>query len=623
MAHSEPRTVPVAVVGGGPVGLMLALLLDRYGVRSVLFNTDPSTRWHPRGSTHGSRTMEHYRRLGLADAIRNLGLPPDHPTDVAYFTRFSGAEIARLRMPSTNESRTITAAAAKTDQVPEPIHRANQMHVERFLLEHAATRADIALRFGWRVEAFHQDSGGVTLTATRDADGATETWRAAYLVGCDGGRSLVRRALGIGFRGEAGLEQRYFGGRWFSTYVRAPELYEKYLGTRRAWQYWTINPDRCTTMIAVDGRAEFLFRTQAGPSGPPDDAAVTDTLRRCTGADVAVDVLGHAPWTAGVALVAERFGEGRVLLAGDAVHLFTPTGGFGMNTGIDDVSNLAWKLAAALQGWAGDSLLASYEIERMPIALRNTDAARQFAANIGELAVHPAIEETSAAGDAARRAAADRLTGFGDQFGSLGVQLGARYDASLLIASDAPAPPDRLRDYLPSSVPGGRVPHLWLDPRHEVGASLFDRLGGGFTLLRLGPRAPDGRGLASAAAGLGVPFDIFTIDDPDARDLYERDLVLVRPDQYVAWRCAARRSRGAAAAGDRKALNGAALPQKNAIVLISMLSRGRALGGEPGSSKAVCAVQRAIPSLRESYTLNTSASSRRMRGNQYQWCTGL
>ncbi len=235
MGTTDISRIPVAIVGGGPVGLMVALFLDWYGVRSVIFNSERTTRWHPKGSTEGARTMEHFRRLGIAGDIRKLGLPEDHPTDVAYFTRFGGFELARLPMPSTIEALQDVAAAAKTDQVPEPMHRANQMYVERFLFEYAKTRQNIVLRFGCRVEDFAQDDDEVQLTAV-DADSGPEHWRADYLVGCDGGRSDVRRALGIKFRGEAGLEQRYFGGRMFSTYVRAPAL-AGILASRRAWQY--------------------------------------------------------------------------------------------------------------------------------------------------------------------------------------------------------------------------------------------------------------------------------------------------------------------------------------------------------------------------------------------------
>src|SRR5690242_7235840 len=290
MPEGPVNSVPVAIAGGGPVGLMLALFLDRLGVRSVLFNSELTTRWHPKGSTESARTMEHFRRLGIAGDIRALGLPDDHSTDVAYFTRFSRTELARLRMPSAAEVKERLARSAKTDQVPEPIHRANQMHVERSLFDHARTRSNIDMRFGWHVEQFTQDASGVTLMA-RHANNERWKWRAQYLVGCDGGRSEVRRALGIKFRGEAGLEQRYFGGRMFSTYVRAPSLYRDFLGRRRAWQYWAVNPEIRASLIAVNGKDEFLFRTRAEePDQPPSDALVADAMRRCVGADVAVEV---------------------------------------------------------------------------------------------------------------------------------------------------------------------------------------------------------------------------------------------------------------------------------------------------------------------------------------------
>jgi 2-polyprenyl-6-methoxyphenol hydroxylase-like FAD-dependent oxidoreductase len=531
------RRVPVAVVGGGPVGLMLALFLDRLGVRCVLFNTDATTRWHPKGSTEGSRTMEHLRRLGLADGVRALGLPSDHPTDVAYFTRFAGHELARLPMPSSAEAAQRKYGVPADDQNPEPIHRANQMHVERFLSEHAGRRPNIVMRFGWEVTGFSEDASGVTLSAAPAGAGAPEQWQAQYLVGCDGGRGVVRRQLGISYQGEPGIEQRYLGGRMFSTYVRAPDLYRDVLQPRRAWQYWAVNPDIRSVLISVNGDDEFLLRTQARvPDQPPEDAAVAAVMRRCAGIDTRIEIIGHAPWTAGMALVAERFGRGRVWLAGDAVHLFTPTGGFGMNTGIDDAANLAWKLAAMVQGWGGPGLLASYEIERRPVALRNTTAARELTVNIGETEVGPAIEEPTPAGEAARGKAGAMLAGFGEQFASLGVQLGARYDGSPIIVADGSPPADDFIVYRPSSVPGGRAPHVWLDEARGPGSSLFDRFGGGFTLLRLGSRPPDATPMVKAAAAAQVPLTLLDVADAAARDLYGCDLVLVRPDQHVAWR---------------------------------------------------------------------------------------
>lgn len=516
--------------------MMLALFLDWHGVRSVLFNTEATTRWHPKGSTESSRTMEHFRRLGIAGEIRKLGLPSDHPTDVAYFTRFGSNELARLRMPSADEVRRQVAASEKTHQIPEPIHRANQMHVERFLFEHVKTRPNIAMRFGWEVGKFAQGTDGVQLTAAR-SDGTKEIWRVPYLVGCDGGRSSIRRALGIKFRGESGLEQQYFGGRMFSTYVRVPALYQKFLGARRAWQYWAINPEIRSSLIAVGGEEEFLFRTRATqPDKPPEDAIVANAMRRCVGFEIETQIIAHEPWTAGMALVAERYGDRRVLLAGDAVHLFTPTGGFGMNTGIDDAANLAWKLAGVLQGWGGDKLLSSYEAECMPIALRNTEAARRLTANIGETDIDPAIEHSTPAGEAARAAAGRMFAGFSEQFASIGVQLGARYDGSPVIVESGAPPADSLTTYSPTSVPGGRAPHVWLDAGRGQGSSLFDRLGRGFTLLRLGPQPPDASGIREAALAGQVPLEVLDVADRDTRDFYDCDLALIRPDQYVVWR---------------------------------------------------------------------------------------
>lgn len=536
MSDQKIHQTPIAIVGGGPVGLMLALFLDRHDVRSVVFNSEPGARHHPKGSTHNSRTMEHYRRLGFGGEVRKLGLPADHPTDVVYLTRFNGPELARLPMPSEEEKMQRVVASPRTDQVPEPIHRANQMYVEKFLLEHAVTRPNIMLRFGWRVDAFVQNATGVTLHAEAADGNGEENWRAHYLVGCDGGRSFVRRTLGIQYEGFAALEQEFFGTHMISTYLRAPTLYRDYLGNRRAWQYWVVNPELRTGMVALNGRDEFIVWSRGAPDQAPDNAAIAALVGRATGAEIPLEIIAHGEWTGGVALTAERFADRRVLLAGDAVHLFTPTGGFGMNTGIDDAANLAWKLAAMVQGWGGAGLLASYEWERKPIAVRNTSASRALAKNVGDVPVPAELEQNSAAGEAARARTGAFLSGFGEEFASIGVQLGARYDGSPIIAADGDAPPDNFVQYTPSSVPGGRAPHYWLDDARVFGSSLFDRLGHGFTLLRFGPKPPNADALLAAATARKIPLSVLDVPDAEARDLYARDLVLIRPDQHVGWR---------------------------------------------------------------------------------------
>ena len=523
---------PVVIVGGGPVGLALALFLDAQQVACVVCDEGDFSFEHPRGNTHNARTMEHYRRLGIADRVRTLGLPDTYPTDVAYFTRYSGFELARLPMASSVEKRKNVTAAQRVDQVLEPLHRANQMYVERFLARYARTRPNITLRHGCRVDRIAPDADGVTI---RDSDGGQ--WRTQYVVGCDGGHSLVRHSAGIIYSGQRLLDQDILGRRATAAYLRLPTLRRELLGGREAWSYWAVNAQVVVNLISLDGADEYSLLTSSVDPDSFDAQQLTQIVRQAAGTDLPVEVLGHRAWTPGAALVAESFGEGRVFLAGDAAHLFTPTGGFGMNTGIDDVANLAWKLAARIHGWGGTRLLDTYGAERRPVALRNTAAARALNQNLGDIERPDTLEEDSPAGRAARETVGARLSALGEQFASIGVQLGARYDGSPLISEDGEAPPaDSLTTYTPSGVPGGRAPHLWLDERREAGSSLFDLFGPGFTLLRLGGSPPAAEALRASAAGRGIPLTVLDIPDPAARDLYGRDLVLVRPDQHLAWR---------------------------------------------------------------------------------------
>ncbi|MFZ3494834.1 FAD-dependent monooxygenase [Streptomyces sp. 5.8] len=526
---------PVAIVGGGPVGLMLALFLDRHGVRSTVFDAAHHPYGEPRGNTHNARTMEHYRRLGIAAPIRRLGLPVEHPADIAYFTRYDGHELARLPLASRSRRMSQTAGAPATDQTPEPVHRANQMYVERFLYEHVRTRPRITLRLGRTVHGLRQDKTQVVLS-TEDAEGRTEHTRARYAVGCDGGRSFVRRSLGVHYEGPGSLDQEVLGRRATAAHLRLPTFHTDVMTGPRAWSYWALNSELVMNLIALDGADEFFLLTSSVDPDTADPGRLTDLVRRAAGTPLPVEVLGHRPWTPGAALVAQRFTIGRVLLAGDAAHLFTPNGGFGMNTGVDDAANLAWKLAAVLQGWGGPGLLATYEAERRPVALRNTAAARELNAGLGSIDRPPALEEDGPAGEEARARVGALLRDYGERTHSLGVQLGARYDGSPIVARDGEPPADSWGTYTPSGVPGGRAPHLWLDDWHGQGSSLYDRFGTGWTLLRLGGGAPDSKRLEASAHGLGMPLSVLDVDIPEARDLYGRDLVLIRPDQHVAWR---------------------------------------------------------------------------------------
>ena len=316
--------------------------------------------------------MEHYRRLGLADAIRAAGLPPEHSTDVVYLTRLNGYELKRLRMPTGAEKMADVAAHSATSQVPEPLHRSNQVHVEKVVFEHLLRTESVTCRLGTEFLGFEETADRVTVRVRPAAGGPEETISCRYLVGCDGGRSLVRRQLGITYEGEE-QETGFSSGLHPSKYLRIPNL-AKGVIREPAWQYWLVRPGKIASLITFDpSEDEFRMTVYAGDAD--DDDALRAIVDDFAGEHVDIEILDSQGWVNGLALVADQYKRGRVLICGDAAHLSTPIGGFGMNTGIDDAANLAWKLTATIQGWAGPHLLDSYDAERRPAGERNTQAA--------------------------------------------------------------------------------------------------------------------------------------------------------------------------------------------------------------------------------------------------------
>ena len=537
---SEAPPANVIVIGGGPTGLCMALLLARYGIPSTIVEASPSTRWHPKGNTNNARTMEIFRQLGIADQVRELGPPADHPFDIAFFTRFNAFEIARGRTPSRAERMKIRSEAPAADQVVEPPHRANQMFVERLLSERAAASPLITLKFGCTAQSFVQKDDGVELTVA-DAGQTPQVLRTRYLVGCDGSRSIVRKTLGIKYGGEAQLMNVFLSGLFTSVHLRIPELYAKFVGHRRAWMYMALNPDVHLVMISLNGRDEFIMQMPTTPGAALDEASLVARIQKAIGAEIAVEIIAHRQWNAGAYLVAEQYQNGRVFLAGDSAHLYTPTGGYGLNTGIDDASNLSWKLAAVLKGWGGGILLDSYEAERRRTALRSSEVARGLGKTRIKVEVPVVAEEDSPAGQMARDAIARHPFVTTHHFTLpeerdwLGVILGARYDGSPLIASDRSPPAESLEQYKPSDIPGGRAPHLWLESGRGPGCSLFDHLGQGFTLLCF-TNSSDALKLENAAQQRHIPLSVIDLSSVDAQSLYSQKFYLVRPDHYIAWR---------------------------------------------------------------------------------------
>jgi 2-polyprenyl-6-methoxyphenol hydroxylase-like FAD-dependent oxidoreductase len=395
------RSTSVLIVGGGPAGLVLAIELGRRGVPCTLFEQNSGPPTFPKANSTTSRTMEHYRRLGIADEIRQLGLPDDYPPDISYHTRFGRHEIARLHWPSRREALASRHHFEARWPTPEPIHRAQQMFIEPVLKRHAEKCPAVDVRFGWRVESIVSNGDRVALRAVELASGRAQEFTADCAVGCDGPRSIVRQALGISYEGLDSEDGEFLGGRMLAVHLHAPSFYES-AGVRRSWQYWALNRQRFGVLVAIDGKGRFVFHTQLprGQRGSLDYAR--ESLALATGRELPYEIIGIAEWSAGFTLVAARYGCNRIFLAGDAAHLFTPTAGLGYNTSVDDAANLGWKLAATCQGWGGPNLLATYEIERKPVAERNTRFARSIADFFRSIELPAAIEEESLEGERAR-----------------------------------------------------------------------------------------------------------------------------------------------------------------------------------------------------------------------------
>jgi 2-polyprenyl-6-methoxyphenol hydroxylase-like FAD-dependent oxidoreductase len=522
----------VAIIGGGPAGLMLAIELGCRGIECVVFDENTTPPHLPKANATSARTMEHYRRRGFADQVRALGLPWEYPQDIVYTTKLAAHELTRFHIPSSSQAasqQVFGDYSAEAWPTPELPHRVQQMYIEPILKAQAEKFPSVRMRFGERVTAVTDRGASVRVEAQDVLRGTTATLEARYAIGCDGPRSIVRQTMGVHYSGEGAAKREFMGGDMLSLYFRSSELYGV-LGKDRAWQYWAVNPKQRALLCCIDGIDTFVLMIQLREGQTAADIDPQTVFTDSVGAPFAYDLIEKVPWRAGFALVADTFRKGRLMVAGDAAHLFTPTGGMGYNTSVDDVVNLGWKLAAVLDGWAPESLLDTYEAERRPIAQRNTAFAGSMADSIGRVPVTPLVETEGADGDAARELLGRALAAHvASEFNIPGVQLGMRYTSPIVAVEETPPPPDEPGRYVPSGYPGARAPH-----RRAASGSLLDRFGRDFTLLVLGD--VNAARWERAAREVRVPLTVVRSDDPGTRELYGADAVLVRPDHHIAWR---------------------------------------------------------------------------------------
>jgi 2-polyprenyl-6-methoxyphenol hydroxylase-like FAD-dependent oxidoreductase len=526
---SESDTV--LIIGAGPVGLCLALDLAGRGVEVIVIEQRHAGERPSVKCNHvSSRTMETFRRLGLVRAVREVGLPDDYPNDAVVRTQATGYEMARIHIPCRRDRYTDTSGPDGWWPTPEPPHRVNQIYFEPILFARAAANRRIRILNRTCVEHVAQTSNRVSLCARNLDGGEVINLTGKYLVGCDGGRSMVRKAIGATLSGDEVIQ------RVQSTYFRAPELIHR-ITKPDAWMSYLYHPPRAGNLVAIDGRELWLLHNYLLPDEPDFDSVDRDACIRLllgVGPEFEYELLAKEDWI-GRRLVADRLQEGRIFICGDAAHLWVPYAGYGMNAGIADAMNLSWKLAAHLKGWASEAILTAYEVERLPI----TDQVSRFAMShaLGAIKertnVPPQVLHKTPAGEAIRKevgAAAYDL--HIQQFACAGLNFGYFYPDSPLIAYDGEAAPGyTMFNYAPSTAPGCRTPHLWL----EDGRSLYDAVGQDYTMLRLDVGI-DVEPLMSAAARAGVPVELLDVRPADVSDVYRHKLVLNRPDGHVAWR---------------------------------------------------------------------------------------
>jgi 2-polyprenyl-6-methoxyphenol hydroxylase-like FAD-dependent oxidoreductase len=514
----------VIIVGAGPVGLTLALDLGLRGVRCILLEKKLEPQFLPKMERCNARSMEMFRRIGLADELRAAGLTTDSVMDEYIIQTMTRAPLLHLKYPSVDMAREQIRKIKDGSTPLEPYQLISQYTLEPVLKQAAERIPTVTVRYGTELMEFEEDGPGVVATV-RSSDRRSRKIRAAYLVGCDGGSSLVRKQLGIPLRGEANL------AKFRQGLYRCDELHDRLPlgeGPGRG-RHYLVADEWATFLIMQDSKRHWTLHAAV-----ESDEEMKRRFEDTVGVPVRYEMLYCGEWRQNL-LLADQYRAGRVFLAGDAVHLVIPAGGLGMNTGVGDAFDLSWKLAATLEGWGGPELLDSYEIERRQVGERNIGASRYATLGYRQWRSQwrPEIGDDTTTGRAAR----DNLAKVADVEQRkvnemIGAELGYRYVDSPIIDNIPGGPEHLFRDYRPTSWPGARLPHVWL----QDGTPIQDRISNvGYTLLCLNSRH-DTAALERAFRAKSAPLSVLNIASEPARAIFERDLILLRSDMHVVWR---------------------------------------------------------------------------------------
>jgi 2-polyprenyl-6-methoxyphenol hydroxylase-like FAD-dependent oxidoreductase len=466
--------------------------------------------------------MEFCRRWGISDRVRNAGWPQDFPRRILYVTSLTGYQLGCLDY-GLHDTRKRAAAS------PEHFQRCPQTWFDPILREHATSRPGNTLYYRTRLEDFKERDGKIIAEVIDLVSQERRRIVADYMLACDGAKSGIRQTLGIKMRGAPQLSFE------INIYFESEDLIATH-DKGKAVMTWLIGRDGMWgALSAIDGRK--LWRLWLSHMPPDTDIQAFDAdryIRRAMGRNFLYRKIGVLPWSR-QQLVANEYRRGRVFLCGDAAHCLTPTGGFGMNTGIQDAVDIGWKLDGVIKGWAHPAILDSYEIDRLPLGRRNVDEATLTFGKFLALPKCADLEEPSAEGEAQRKTIRQLLVSeqFNREFENEGIVLGYRYEGSPICVPDGTPPTeDHPMRYLPSARPGARAPHVWL----SGGRSVLDEFGHGFVLLCLGAKPIDAGPLLRACSKVGMPIRLVEERSEAAWAMYERSLVLVRPDGHVAWR---------------------------------------------------------------------------------------